>query len=125
MQEGVSLNGKRHEFVTGRLQMLGDRIAVKPHPVVLSNLLIAERKGSFKGTVIAVGKGEYPNKYNRDRSKKWLSRHFKPTEVKVGDTVELGGQEHAQGYAFPRIMLNGEEIIIASEKDVAAVHTNA
>jgi co-chaperonin GroES (HSP10) len=121
-QSGVHLNATRTEFVHGKLRMLGDRIAVKPLPVVMSTIVLAERQGSFRGTVLAVGPGEYPNRYNRDRSKVWKSKAFRPTEIKVGDIVELGGQEHTAGYAFPRINLNGEDVVIASEKDVAAVH---
>lgn len=119
---GTDINAKRLECVNGQLRLLGDRIAVRPSPVVLSKILIAEKQGSFRGIVVAVGKGEYPNRYNRDRSKVWKSKHFRKTEVKVGDLVELGGLEHSNGYAFAKILLNGEETIICSEKDVAAVH---
>jgi hypothetical protein len=40
--------------------------------------------------------------------------------VKVGDVVELGGLDIG-GYRFPRCMLNGEEVLIASEKDVTGI----
>jgi len=123
-KSGTSLNPKRVEFVEGSLKPMGDRIVVRPLPVKLSQIIIAARQGNFLGTVMAVGPGEYPWIYNRDRSKRHQSKHFRPTEVKIGDVVELGGQEHDSGYAFTRVCLNGEDVIVASEKDVAAVHQN-
>ena len=120
-KSGVSLNPTKFDRVTGSLRPLRDQIVVKLEPVKLSKILIAERKGTFRGTVIAVGPGCYPKKYSPDRSKTWDSKTFLPTELKVGDTVELGGQEHDGGYAFPRIILNGEEVVICTEKDVAGV----
>ena len=120
---GVVQDRKSLDIIEGSLRPLRDGIVVKPIPVKLSIILNAERKGSFRGEVLAVGPGEYPNIYSKDRSKVRRSKHFTPTEIKVGDIVELGGQEHATGYAFPRLMLNGEEVILATEKDVAGVHS--
>lgn len=120
-QSGIDLNPKKAERITGRLRMLRDQIAVKLEPVKLSKVILAEKQGNFTGTVIAVGPGCYPRKYNSDRSKSWESTSFLPTEVKVGDRVELGGMEHRTGYAFPRVILNGDEVVICTEKDIAGV----
>ena len=109
-------------MIEGAMRPLRDGIVIKPLPVRLSKIINSERTGSFRGTVLAVGPGEYPNIYNADRSKVRRSKCFRPTEIKVGDIVELGGQEHDKGYAFPHFLLNGEDVILASEKDVAAVH---
>lgn len=117
-QSGVDMRHDPVDYVTGKLRLLGDRIAVKPAPVKFSSVIVAEREGNFRGTVVAVGPGEFPNIYNKDRSKVRKSVVFRKTEVKVGDFVELGGLDIG-GYAFKRINLNGEEVIICSEKDVA------
>ena len=116
---GVDMrDAKRVDWIEGSLRMLGDRILVKPLELQLSNVVIAFHRGkTVRGEVVAVGPGEYPNKYNAERSKVWKSKVFRPTEVRVGDSVELGGLDIG-GYAFPRIVLNGVEHLIASEKDV-------
>lgn len=119
---GVELTRKSLDFVNGTVRPLGDRILVKPLPLKLSTLIEAAWKGkTVRGTVVAVGPGEYPNKYNKDRSKVWKSRIFRKTEVKVGDEVELGGMEIG-GYEFVKLIVNGVEMVLCSEKDVAAVH---
>jgi len=117
--EGVDMrDAKRTDWVEGTLRMTGDRILVKPLDLKLSNVIIANWTGkTVRGEVVAVGPGEYPNRYNAERSKVWKSKVFRPTEVRVGDLVELGGLDIG-GYAFPRIVLNGVEHLIASEKDV-------
>jgi co-chaperonin GroES (HSP10) len=119
IKEGVDMrDSRRVELVEGDLRMTGDRILVRPLDLKLSNVIIANWTGkTVRGEVVSVGPGEYPNRYNSDRSKVWKSKVFRPTEVRPGDIVELGGLDIG-GYAFPRIMLNGEEHLIASEKDV-------
>jgi len=116
---GVDMrDAKRVDWIEGSLRMLGDRILVKPIELKLSNVVIAFHRGkTVRGEVVAVGPGEYPNQYNAERSKVWKSKVFRPTEVRAGDLVELGGLDIG-GYAFPRIVLNGVEHLIASEKDV-------
>jgi hypothetical protein len=51
----------------------------------------------------------------------WSSNTFIPTEVKVGDVVELGGAEQ-EGYAFDAFMW-GDQLHIygASERDVCGI----
>jgi co-chaperonin GroES (HSP10) len=111
-------DAKREEWVEGSLRMLGDRILVKPIELKLSRIVIAFHRGkTVRGEVVTVGPGEYPNKYNAERSKVWKSKVFRPTEIRAGDLVELGGLDIG-GYVFPRIVLNGVEHLIASEKDV-------
>jgi len=121
-QEGVDMRDGRVEWVEGNFKPLGDRMLVKPLKVELSTTIEAHWRGrTLRGQVVAIGPGEYPNRYNSDRSKVWKSKVFRPTEVKVGDIVELGGIDIG-GYAFTRIMYRGEEHILASEKDVAGIH---
>lgn len=126
-RSGERIGPKRVEWVEGKLRMLRDQIAVRPLPVILSKIVIAERKGNFRGEVIAVGPGRYPNVHTKGKrdGKDWAkvrpSKAFRPTEVKVGDIVELGSVERDKDYAFTRILLNGEEIFIATEQDVAGI----
>lgn len=121
-QEGLDMRDGRVEWVDENIKPLGDRMIVRPLKVELSTTIEAHWRGrTLRGEVVAIGPGEFPNRYNSDRSKVWKSKVFRPTEVKVGDIVELGGLDIG-GYAFPRIMYRGEEHIIASEKDVAGIH---
>jgi co-chaperonin GroES (HSP10) len=110
------------------LRPLRDQIIVKVLPLKLSDVVIAEWKGSaVRGTVVAAGPGRYPNRYatGRKDGKDYRimreSAHFRPTEVKVGDVVELGGLDIG-GYLFTRLQINGEEHILCSEQDVAIVY---
>lgn len=116
------------EVVNGTLRLLGDRIVVKPMEWDASKIVIAIRHGRpVRGRIMAVGPGCNPKKYRKDvqgnRKSFEYSRHFRPTEVKVGDVVELGGLNifDGKGYQFDEIILNGEHCLICSEKDVAVV----
>jgi co-chaperonin GroES (HSP10) len=122
-QSGVRLDRKSVDVVTGTMRPMGDRIVVRPLPLLLSKVIEAAWSGkTVRGEVLAVGPGEYPNVYNRDRSKVHRSMTFRPTEVKVGQVVHLGGMENG-GYSFPEVMLNGETVIIASEKDICGIES--
>ena len=118
-KDGISLNDRdKVDMVWGKIRMMGDRILVKPINPMLSSVIVAAWHGkAVRGEVVAVGPGEYPNKYNSERSTVRRSKVFRPTEVRPGDLVELGGFD-IRGYAFPRILFNGVEHVIASEKDV-------
>lgn len=83
-------------------------------------ILAAWNGRTVRGEVLAIGPGEYPNIYNADRSTVRKSKRFRPTEIEPGQIVHLGGLDIG-GYAFPRVQMNGEEVIICSEKDVCGV----
>lgn len=53
----------------------------------------------------------------------WDTHQYRPTECKVGDTVELGGLNvfDGQGYSFPQIMVEGELHLMVREADVAVL----
>ena len=77
----------------------------------------------LRGRVRAVGRGTYPKKYNGRkgvRTKSWDSNHFVPTEVKVGDEIELGGLE-LRGYLFTTFRWGSATCVIVREEDVATV----
>lgn len=122
-QSGVTLDRKTLDMVNGSMRMMGDRILIKPLAVKLSDTIIADWKGkAIRGEVVSVGPGEYRNIYNADRSQVRRSKAFTPTSVKPGDVVQLGGMENG-GYTFPRILFNGTEHLVCSEKDVTGVET--
>jgi co-chaperonin GroES (HSP10) len=103
------------------LRPLRDHILVKPLEWNPSKVLAVVKRGRpLRGVVVAVGPGTRPWRYNRDRSKRWESKAFRPCDVKVGDTVELGGLE-IDGYSLPQVMIGNEVHVIAREEDVAGI----
>jgi len=109
------------------LRPLRDGIIVKVLPLKLSQTIHAEWAGSaVRGEIIAVGPGHYPNIHERGRTdgKDWRrvrqSSHFRPTEVKVGQIVHLGGMENG-GYIWPKIYINHEEHVHATERDICGI----
>lgn len=109
---------------------LGDRILLKPLDWQPSKLIHVERRGRpLRGVVMAIGPGINPIKYRKGPKgpKQFMdySRHFRPTEIKVGDVVELGGlnQFDGQGYQFPEVVVGNETMLVITERDVAGVHT--
>lgn len=120
------------EMLNAIPRMLGDRILLKPLDWKPSTLIDVIRVGRpLSGTVVAIGPGHHPTKRkDGPKGKNSIlnySRHFRATEVKPGDTVELGGLNifDGQGYQFPEVIVNGELHIICTERDVAAVHEAA
>ncbi len=126
-QSGVTLDRKRLEYIspTATIKPLGDRIFVKPLPAITSKVLhVVHESKALRGTVVAVGPGyrekkRYKNSRGEVRAVGETGR-VTPTEVKVGDVVELGGKEIG-GYNFPRVMVGLDECIICQERDVAIV----
>lgn len=81
----------------------------------------------LRGRILAVGPGCYPLKYNGRkgaRTKSWNSSIFVPTEVAVGDVVELGGLE-LRGYLFHSFMWGDKRCIACTEDDVALIDDGA
>lgn len=117
------------ELITGSLRMLADRLLVKPLPWDTATKVIAVRFGDpVRGEVLAVGPGIHPiskRRPSRDGKKVTVdySKRFRPTEIKVGDIVELGGLNvfDGKGYQFPQVIVNGVRCFICFERDVAIV----
>lgn len=110
------------------VRMLGDRILLKPLKWEPSKILEVVRFGRpLRGKVMAIGKGHNPIKYKPGpKGKKQFmdySKRFRPTEVRVGDVVELGGLNvfDGEGYKFPEVIVGNETMLICSERDVAMV----
>jgi co-chaperonin GroES (HSP10) len=106
------------------LRPLRDVIIVKPEPPKFSETIAVDWRGKpVRGEVLAVGPGTWPYRHKRGEKdgKRFHtiaeSRQFRPTEVRVGDIVELGGLEK-DGYDFQTVNWGGVECVIATEKDV-------
>lgn len=102
-----------------------DHIVVEPLAVEHSSILeVVEDIRPVRGVVKAVGPGHYPKRYNHPdkhvRSKMWRSPTFQPTEVKVGDVVELGGADLG-GYNFQTFLWGERLHLICTERDVSGV----
>lgn len=126
------------EIINGTLRMMGDRILVKPLPWEGeavhgegSRIAVVRNGNTLRGVIKAVGAGHNPIKYKTNAQGKKAqmdySKRFRPTEVKVGDVVELGGlnQFDGRGYSFTEVLYNGEKHLICSERDVCIVREAA
>ena len=122
--EGKRLERRTTDFIGSKetIRPLRDHIVVKPIAWEPSKVIkiAGDTRKPLRGTVVAVGPGCYPKRYNKDRSKTWDSKVFQRTQVRVGDLVELGGLE-INGYEFPQILIGNELHIICREADVAGV----
>lgn len=109
------------------LRPLRDTIIVEPLDAVMSSVIhVIHETKPLRGIVKAVGPGCYPRRYDHPekhrRTKMWSSKVFRPTQVKIGDVVELGGAEHG-GYAFQTFYWGDKLHLFAREEDVCAIVT--
>ncbi len=128
---GVSIDAPCEILPGGtRLRMLRDRILVRPLDWEPSRIICVVRRGrALRGVVEAIGPGRL---YRRYRAKAHSSTQreyvetgtFIPTQLRIGDVVELGGLNafDGQGYNFPQVMIGTQRYLIAQEQDVAFVH---
>ena len=124
---GVGLSNETLNFIPAhfKLRPLRDQLIVEPLDVVYSRHLIVYRDTKpLRGRVKAVGPGTYPKLYDHpekhQRTKMWDSRCFRPTEVKVGDIVQLGGAELG-GYSFETFFWGDTVHLHCTEKDVCGI----
>lgn len=123
MESGVRLESTGYAVIEApEFRPLHDYLLVRPLPWKPSRTIqiAGDTRRALRGTVIKAGPGIYPKRYNRDRSKCWDSKAFRPTEAKVGDTIELGGL-HIDGYEWPRVLYNGEAHIICRDEDICGI----
>lgn len=120
--------------INGTLRMTSDRLLLKPldwsgedvHGED-SRIHVIRKGRPLRGRVVAVGPGHHPvsKRTNIAGGKRRIdySKHFRPTEVKIGEVVELGGlnQFDGEGYQFTEVIYNGEPHLICQERDVAIV----
>lgn len=123
---GTRVGNEVLDFVSDQetIRPLRDVIIVEPLEMDHgTSLHVVYRGKALRGTVVAVGPGVYPKKYDGPkgkRSKSWDSKHFRPCDVKVGDVVDLGGGEIG-GYLFQTIRWGTKEVVMCREQDVAVV----
>lgn len=124
---GARSGGETLTFIAAdqNIRPLRDQIVVEPLDVIHSRyIIVAERTKPLRGKVLAVGPGHYPKQYDHPekhkRKRMWEGKRFQPTEVKVGDIVELGGSEIG-GYAFEQFQWGSRRVLICREADVAGV----
>lgn len=110
------------------IRPLRDQIFLRPLDWDASKIIIAIRHGNaVRGEVVAVGPGRYQWKRKKGGKDKpdvvYETDVFVPTEVKVGDIIELGGLNifDGQGYAFDEVTYGNEVLLICSERDVCGV----
>jgi co-chaperonin GroES (HSP10) len=109
---------------SAKVRPLRDAIVIEPLEWKPSQVVAVAYFGKpLRGLVKAVGPGTYPKRYNGPKGKRtkvWDSRAFLPTEVKVGDIVELGGLELG-GYLFQTFRWGEKEHVICREADVTGI----
>ena len=124
---GVRIGNELLTFIGAdeKIKPLRDQMFVKPLEWRPSKILDVAYAGKpLRGIVRAIGPGCYPKKYDGPKGKRtrsWLSKQFVPTEVKVGDVIELGLLEIGGGL-FPTIVWGSETVVICQEADVCMVH---
>lgn len=106
------------------IRPLRDQIIVEPLAWEPSKIIDVVYRGKpLRGVVRAVGPGVYPKRYNGPkgkRTKSWDAKCFRPTDVKIGDIVELGGLE-LRGYLHTTILWGTKEMVLCREEDVCGV----
>ena len=93
----------------GKLQPLGDRVVIQPTPreeMTKSGIVLPDtaKEKPQEGKVIAAGPGRLTDEGKRE-----------PMDVKEGDTVLYAK------YAGTEFKVDGEELLIVSQKDILAI----
>ena len=107
------------------IRPLRDVIIVEPIDGWMSAIIhVVHECKPVKGIVRAVGPGCYPRRYDHadkaKRTKVYFSSVRRPTQVQVGEHVELGGLENG-GYAFQTFYWGEKLMLIAREEDVCFI----
>jgi hypothetical protein len=112
-----------------QIRPLFDNIVVEPLGIEHSKILtVIENIRPVRGIVKAVGPGHFPMRYDHPekhkRTRMWRSSVFQPTQVRVGDIVELGSVNidgRISGYSFQQITWGGKMHILCREADVSGI----
>lgn len=108
-----------------KLRCLQDYIIVEPIEEKFSETVaVVHEIKPLRGVVKAVGPGHYPRRYDHPekhkRTKMWRSQRFQPTEVQVGQTVQLGGLNYG-GYNFDSFLWGDKVHLCCREADVIGI----
>ena len=123
---GVRVGNETHSVVQAEenIRPLRDVIILEVLDFKPSKTIEVVYQGKpLRGRIRAIGRGTYPKVYDGRkgvRTKSWDSKHFRPTELKVGEEVELGGLE-LSGYLFQTFLWGSMTCVICREEDVAVV----
>lgn len=123
---GVRIGNECWDSVPADAQVrpLRDQIIVEPIPWPFSDIIEVVYTGRpLRGKVRAVGPGVYEKRYDGPkgkRTKSWDCKAFRPTEVKVGDVVQLGGLS-IDGYLFQTFRWGDKECVVCREQDVTGI----
>lgn len=128
----LSYNSTTYIDPAEQIKPMHDYIVVEPLGVDHSAILaVIEHTKPLRGIVKAVGPGHFPLCYDhpdkQKRTKMWRSTCFQPTQVKVGDVVELGAVKidgRIVGYSFQQIMWGSKMHIMCREADVSGIVIN-
>ena len=96
-----------------KMQPLGDRVVIQPTPreeMTKSGIVLPDtaKEKPQEGKIIAAGPGRLTDEGSRE-----------PMDVKEGDTVLYAK------YAGTEFKIEGEELLIVSQKDILAIVENA
>jgi co-chaperonin GroES (HSP10) len=119
-ESGTTLERTAPDFIAAdeTLRPLRDRIVVRQLEWKPSQIIaVIPGQRTLRGEVIAAGPGTWPWRYSGDRSRRWHSRQFRATEVKIGDVVAL------EGHDYPRVTIDGAMHVICQEGDVCGIET--
>lgn len=131
MMDGTRVERKATDFVgqNETLRPLRDQIIVKVLPLKLSDTIHADWSGgAVRGQIIAAGPGCYVNVHDRGTKdgKEYRTvrpgKHFRKTEVRVGQIVHLGGMENG-AYIWPEIYIGHDRHVICRELDICGIET--
>lgn len=127
-QRGGNLDYKDRTCIPAdaSIRPLRDTLFVLPLDAKMSAIIdVVHEERPLRGIVTSVGPGLYPKRYDHRekhrRTKMYqYQRGFRPTTVKVGDLVELGGREQG-GYNFQTVYIGDTMHIICREEDVTGI----
>jgi hypothetical protein len=126
-ERGSRLGGETLTWIPQgtKLKPLKDWMILEVEEFLYSRYLLVRRdKRPIVGRVLAIGPGTYPKRYDHpDKHKRtctWDSKAFLPTETKVGDRVQVGGEID---YAYEQFWWGDKLCLWCTERDVHFVYS--
>ena len=123
----LSLDSTTYVEPDAQIRPLRDQIIIEPLDVDHgTRIIVIEETKPVRGIVKAVGPGHWPKRYDHNdkhkRTKEWdRPGAFLPTQVKVGDIIQLGSPQGARGYNFQSFQWGTKIHLICAERDVIGI----